>query len=90
MLILGGSATVTDLTGMPTLAACFLVSRSTSELTTDPDLRRPLCRQRWYPGYTSGRLHPHCRPVRHHPHLCLLRLRYVGQDRLSPAHARAA
>lgn len=25
MLILGGSATVHDLTGMPTLAACFLI-----------------------------------------------------------------
>ena len=25
MLILGGSATVTDLTGMPTLAACYLI-----------------------------------------------------------------
>lgn len=25
MLILGGSATVTDLTGMNTLAACFLI-----------------------------------------------------------------
>jgi Na+/proline symporter len=25
MLILGGSATVADLTGMPTLAACFLI-----------------------------------------------------------------
>jgi len=28
MLILGGSATVTDLTGMPTLAACFLIPLS--------------------------------------------------------------
>lgn len=42
MLILGGSATVNDLTGMPTLAACFLIPVSVGAYTVVGGMRSTL------------------------------------------------
>ena len=82
MLLTGGSAVVTSLTGMPTAAACFLLPVGVGEFCLGAGTQVYISKWlmsvfstiydvRWYQSYVSDGLCPYSHDPRHHLRVCV-------------------
>lgn len=95
-LLLGGSAVVTSLTGMPVYAAVFLIPvgkyslRSSCWRGANRDRCLRICYSRWSTSDFYLRLQPYLDPHDHHPLLHVQRVRCQSSDRLTQRNVRVA